>query len=680
MSDAGILLLVGRPGRSLQLCRFGANPTLGRQRQEELEQVAASSAAAAERSQARLRRLSLLCVLRKLYRNLLRADGLLRQPCPIIQTPELANGVSRHPHAYYPKRKPVVVDESEMDDEAKERRDAAVEVVAEMQLTAEQLRAELRTVTAGFKRFGEVLDGQAETGQTEQSVINRVRDYATRLEGRATDEISWLPFRSRTAAVAAIDARNARKLGNKPAAAETEDPRAVASSLEAAEKAVNKFVSRRLQPAVKKVRGTPVRRWAAGFRTGAGYAAGLWSRLNGTAPRAPPSWANRADGPLRSLPWPRVDPDARASIISSLSHSMDSLDKRLIEASKIREVKVRKAGMADRARLAAELRDMDREVAELSRGLAIKTLQLQMEYVASSLEDEALDIAQDTQNAGFFLLRQGSSDELALLVADFGLLDGQLAQMCDAIDQGHPADIDGDDLDRMAVEVPDLRARLGIGEATVFAGNGWTWVRVTGSFRDAYGKVQDGWQFFTRGLRLLGSDVSQAGRLFTSAALGASLKPREVLALRRTAQDVLAFIPFAVILIAPLTPVGHVLIFGFLQRYFPGFFPSQFSSRRQELVMRYEELRTQLRAAQEAAQVEDEEAELARATAAVARLTAPASMRMEPLAAGNVLTQLQAEGRESDGPAARAMRSLEKQVAAAEQKALRSIDGESDPD
>lgn len=45
-------------------------------------------------------------------------------------------------------------------------------------------------------------------------------------------------------------------------------------------------------------------------------------------------------------------------------------------------------------------------------------------------------------------------------------------------------------------------------------------MRVTGSFRDAYGKVQDGWQFFTRGLRLLGSDVSQAGRLFTSAALG----------------------------------------------------------------------------------------------------------------------------------------------------------------
>ena len=58
------------------------------------------------------------------------------------------------------------------------------------------------------------------------------------------------------------------------------------------------------------------------------------------------------------------------------------------------------------------------------------------------------------------------------------------------------------------------------------------------------------------------------------------------MALRRTARDVLTFVPFAVILIAPLTPVGHVLIFSFLQKYFPGFFPSQFTNRRQELMTR----------------------------------------------------------------------------------------------
>lgn len=68
---------------------------------------------------------------------------------------------------------------------------------------------------------------------------------------------------------------------------------------------------------------------------------------------------------------------------------------------------------------------------------------------------------------------------------------------------------------------------------------------------------------------------------------GVSLKAREVAALRRVATDLLSFIPFTIILIAPITPVGHVLVFGFIQRYFPNFFPSQFSNRRQELMIKY---------------------------------------------------------------------------------------------
>jgi hypothetical protein len=72
-------------------------------------------------------------------------------------------------------------------------------------------------------------------------------------------------------------------------------------------------------------------------------------------------------------------------------------------------------------------------------------------------------------------------------------------------------------------------------------------------------------------------------------------------ALRRTVKDCFTFIPFTIILIIPLTPLGHVLVFGFIQRYFPNFFPSQFNARRQEMVKRYEELRQELIKAQEAA-------------------------------------------------------------------------------
>ena len=69
-----------------------------------------------------------------------------------------------------------------------------------------------------------------------------------------------------------------------------------------------------------------------------------------------------------------------------------------------------------------------------------------------------------------------------------------------------------------------------------------------------------------------------------TAGAGGTLKRREVVGLKRTVLDVVTIVPFAIILIAPLTPVGHVLIFGFIQRYFPNLFPSQFTERRQALM------------------------------------------------------------------------------------------------
>lgn len=163
-------------------------------------------------------------------------------------------------------------------------------------------------------------------------------------------------------------------------------------------------------------------------------------------------------------------------------------------------------------------------------------------------------------------------------------------------------------------------------------------------------KLEEGVQFFARGLRLLVSDVANASLLFSRAALGSTLKAREVSALRRTARDLLTFIPFGVILLTPLTPIGHVLIFGFLQRYFPGVFPSQFTNRRQDIMTRYDTLRAKLEEAQEEAVEEEEEAELARAAAAVARLTAPSSdigQRPSPMKMAQKVKELQQQVREA---------------------------------
>ena len=45
--------------------------------------------------------------------------------------------------------------------------------------------------------------------------------------------------------------------------------------------------------------------------------------------------------------------------------------------------------------------------------------------------------------------------------------------------------------------------------------------------------------------------------------------------LRRTTKDIATFVPVVIILIIPLSPLGHVLVFSFIQRFFPDFYPSQ---------------------------------------------------------------------------------------------------------
>jgi len=57
---------------------------------------------------------------------------------------------------------------------------------------------------------------------------------------------------------------------------------------------------------------------------------------------------------------------------------------------------------------------------------------------------------------------------------------------------------------------------------------------------------------------------------------------------RRTIRDIITFIPVVIILIIPLSPIGHVLVFGAIQRFFPDFFPSCFTERRQNLLQLYE--------------------------------------------------------------------------------------------
>jgi hypothetical protein len=130
---------------------------------------------------------------------------------------------------------------------------------------------------------------------------------------------------------------------------------------------------------------------------------------------------------------------------------------------------------------------------------------------------------------------------LALLVAEYGLLLEQLDVLADSIasqmaplegssssSHGIPQPmaataaagagkspglsiVNDDLLTELAAEIPDLRYRVGVSDAEVFGANPLSPTRLKLQVRENGLKVLEGVNFLTRGVRLLGSDVGNAG-------------------------------------------------------------------------------------------------------------------------------------------------------------------------
>lgn len=71
--------------------------------------------------------------------------------------------------------------------------------------------------------------------------------------------------------------------------------------------------------------------------------------------------------------------------------------------------------------------------------------------------------------------------------------------------------VNDDLLTELAAEIPDLRYRVGVSDAEVFGANPLSPTRIKLQVRENGLKVLEGVNFLTRGVRLLSSDVGNAG-------------------------------------------------------------------------------------------------------------------------------------------------------------------------
>ena len=147
--------------------------------------------------------------------------------------------------------------------------------------------------------------------------------------------------------------------------------------------------------------------------------------------------------------------------------------------------------------------------------------------------------------------------------------------------------IDDVELNLITSELNDLKGRLGLATSSVTTMN---WGSLGVVVADGISRFKEGLTFYGDGTKILVNDVIYGWKLLLRAVQGYTLKPREVNSVRRTGKDLLTLIPFTIILIIPLSPIGHVLVFSFIQRFFPDFFPSCYTEKRLNLRKLYSEI------------------------------------------------------------------------------------------
>jgi len=309
------------------------------------------------------------------------------------------------------------------------------------------------------------------------------------------------------------------------------------------------------------------------------FSSGLWERLRGKGHEAE-EWGSSED----EMPHDDSRVVQKRTVLSERQRELAKAeDERTLMVGKMRAV----SDPAAHTTLSHELLQLDRLISERDALVLLANVDLLFEQVAFSLGKE-LDKAtiSDWDSCG---------EQWKSLVAEFSLLDKQVAPYQGLASTSNiGAGLDCCELRVLEANICKLADHLGVRVNSVNQKKGVAriikhqWLAVRSGFR----KVRRGILFYTNGLWLLGQDVQHAVKLVMKAAfLKYTFQPREVKVCYRAIKDVCVLVPFLIILLIPLSPPGHVLVFSLILKVFPDFFPSPFTERRQNVMRVYAEIK-----------------------------------------------------------------------------------------
>mmetsp|Transcript_14793 Transcript_14793/g.34375 ORF Transcript_14793/g.34375 Transcript_14793/m.34375 type:complete len:681 (-) Transcript_14793:135-2177(-) len=317
------------------------------------------------------------------------------------------------------------------------------------------------------------------------------------------------------------------------------------------------------------------------------FGGAVWARING---QTPDDLGEEDEDESARGSVHETKPAVTARIedtpaIQEARKDLESLKKKLKEEEKAHTALVESGISAGQAVANVKLASVDpvlrNDIRRSEEGLRVLQQKISYQNLVYELERIYTYLSTELQNPttkGYIPLQD------RLNVAEYGLLESQV-ESCSR-DLNTKGVLDADIVAVIAEQMIDFKRRLGIDYYV--AGLTYDREAISRWLNDLYQTAKVGLRFYVKGTRLFWNDLVYCFSLIGRAAQGVTLKPREVRTIRRTFKDVITFIPVVIILIIPLSPVGHVLVFGAIQRVFPNFFPSCFTEQRQNLLQLYE--------------------------------------------------------------------------------------------
>ncbi|KAL7470933.1 hypothetical protein ACHAXS_011215 [Conticribra weissflogii] len=295
------------------------------------------------------------------------------------------------------------------------------------------------------------------------------------------------------------------------------------------------------------------------------FGSAVWSRINGQDPEVSSDGGGDGEAglvssedefhtPVKAVTAKIVETDAirekrdRLNVLKSELNTMETEHTKLLNSAisagqAVANVNFATINPALRMKIRVSSEELEKKKAEVT----YQTLNYELERIYTYLEGEL----GNTATKGYIPLQD------RLNVAEFGLLESQIDSFNRQMELGET--LDADVLAVVADQLTDFKRRLGIDYYVT--GLTFDSEAIQIWLKDIWIKTKKGLVFYVKGTRLFIDDIVFCLNLIGKALQGYTLKPREVRTLRRTFKDMITFIPVVIILLIPLSPIGHVLVF-----------------------------------------------------------------------------------------------------------------------